>query len=172
MGRQQKHWTVLSTKQANSADARKHVADQGFEVLHLMFRAAPVRKVRKVLPLFPYYLLVRIDPRRDDWKVLNNTRGVRNVFLSDGIPCRVADADVQRFRDLENALGYYEHPQHSAPRFEPNATVEVREGWAKGCHGIYQGLVGPTHDRVKVLFSLLGNTFVREMKAFDLVAVT
>lgn len=164
-----RYWAVLKTKQASSVDARKHVANQDFEIFHPMYRERLRFGVRRVLPMFPYYLLVRINDRKQDWKVLSSTRGVSSVLTMSGEPSRVADEHVQEFRDLENELGYCELAEHEAPRFSEYQGVKGINGLFSGCEGIYQGIVG-SHERVRVLFRILGQPKVVEMKAFDLVA--
>jgi transcription antitermination factor NusG len=165
-----RYWTVLKTKQASSADARKNVSRQDFEFYHPMCRTRPDHGVRRVLPLFPYYLLVKINLRKENWKSLRSTRGVTDLFLSGDRPSRVPDEVVQHFRDLENDLGYCEIPEHDAPRFQTRQSVRAINGLFTDCEGEYQGLAGPSHERVRVLFRFLGVPKVVEMKAFDLVA--
>lgn len=149
-----------------------HVARQDFEILHLMYRSRPAFGVRRILPLFPYYLLVNIDPRNDQWKSLRNTRGVVNLFMSGDLPSRVPNDVVQEFVDSieKSDLGYYEVPEHEAPRFTARQSVRGLNGLFAGCEGEYQGLAGTTYERVRVLFRFLGVPKVVEMKAFDLVA--
>lgn len=163
-----RYWAVLKTKQASSKEARKHVANQDFEFYHPMYRERPVFGVRRVLPMFPYYLLVRINERKQNWRVLSNTRGVSSVLLMNGEPSRVSDEHVQSFRDLENELGYCELAEHEAPSFTERQGVRGINGIFAGCSGIYQGLAG-SRERVRVLFQILGRPKVVEMKAFDLV---
>ena len=170
MGRQQRFWSVLKTKQAASSDARQNVSAQDFEICHLMFRERPVRGVRRIRPLFPYYLLVRVDLRRD-WRVLHSTRGVSTLFMSGDKPAIVADHHVEKFRQIQNELGYYEDRDHGeAPRFSRGEDVVVRNGWMTDCEGVYQGLAGLGPERVKVLFVILGQPKVMEMSAFDLAS--
>src|SRR4029077_4881351 len=99
--RRKKYWTVLRTKQPNSADARRHILRCGFQILHLMYRKRPKDGVRKIMPLFPYYLLVRIDPNTEDWKSLNFMRGARCLIQNGNkMPAYVSDEDVKRFREI------------------------------------------------------------------------
>ena len=135
-----------------------------------MYRGSRNRGVRAILPLLPNYLLVRINVRRDRWQSLKSTRGVSDMFLVNELPSRVPDEDVQRFRDAENEMGYIVLAEHDAPRFHSNDPIHVHSGWLAGCTGIYQGLAGVSHERVKVLFSILGQPKVLEMSAFDLAA--
>ena len=167
-------WIVLATKQPNSADARRNISRQHFEILHLLYRKKRNRGIRKVMPLFPFYLLVRIDVRDESWKNLNYTRGVRRVFQNGcGGPAIVPDECVKMFKKMEadSPSGYVEVAEHEAPRFRQNETVEVREGWLRGCMGMYRGLAGASADRVRVLFSILGIPKVVELSAFDVAAV-
>ncbi len=171
MGSRRNHyWTVLKTKQTTSMEARQHVGRQGFEIYHPMYRSRPERGVRRNLPLFPYYLLVKVNTRVEQWKSLKSTRGVSHLFLSGERPARVPDEHVQQFRDIENDMGYVVLPEHDAPRFQSQEPVSVRSGWLAGCEGIYHGLAGNTHERVKVLFSILGKPQVLEVSAFDLAS--
>jgi transcription antitermination factor NusG len=166
MGRH-RYWALLKTKQANSADARRHVRRQGFEIYHPEYRSRQnLRNVRR-LPLFPFYLLVRVDVR-ERWQSLNSTTGVSHVFTSNELPSRVQDADIRRFRDIENRNGLVQLDQLLAPRFDPDQPVVATGGWVEGCEGIYQGLVGDSAARVRVLFSILGKPTVLEVSAFDL----
>ena len=169
--RRRKDWIVLATKQANSADARVHVARQGFDVLHLMYRMKRVKGVREVKPLFPFYLLVKTDLRDEQWKSLNGTRGVRRVLQCSGSPSVVAKEHVQKFREIEDEMGYVVPPGYEVPKFVLNEAVQVRDGWMTGCTGIYRGLVGTSHERIKVLFSILGIPKTIEFSAFDIAAV-
>jgi transcription antitermination factor NusG len=169
MGIRRRYWAVLKTKQASSKDARKHVSNQNFEFYHPMYRERLLHGVRRVMPMFPFYLLVRINERKQDWRVLCSTRGVSSVLLNGGVPSRVLDEDVQSFRDLENELGYCELEEHEPPRFTERQGVRAVNGLFAGCEGIYQGTV-KSHERVRVLFQILGRPKVVEMKAFDLVA--
>lgn len=169
MGIRHRFWLVLKTKQASSKEARKNVSNQDFEFYHPMYRERLHFGVRRVMPMFPYYLLVRVNEKKQNWRVLSSTRGVSSVLLSGDAPSRVPDEDVQGFRELENELGYCELAEHEAPRFTDRQGVRGVNGLFAGCDGIYQGIAG-SRDRVRVLFQILGRPKVVEMKAFDLVA--
>jgi transcription antitermination factor NusG len=170
MRTRQRYWTVLRTKQASSADARKYVVQQGFEIYHPLYRTRPEFGVRRILPLFPHYLLVRINVRRQQWQKLRHTRGVAMMFMSGDVPSQVGDEHVAHFRALENEMGYYEMPEHEAPRFTPWEPVIGLGGLFEGCEGVYQGIAGNSHERVRVLFHILGQPKVVEMKAYDLAS--
>jgi transcription antitermination factor NusG len=174
LGRQRhRFWTVLKTKQSSSSDARANVANQDFEFFHPTFRMRAVRGVRRVAPLFPFYLMVRVDERRQDWRALCSTRGVSCVLLSGDGPGQVPDAVVSDFRAIVDDTddGYYHDPQHDSPRFSPGAAVEGTRGLFEGKYGTYRGLAGNRGDRVRVLFDILGREAEFEVGVDDLVAV-
>ena len=89
---------------------------------------------------------------------------------AEGKPSRIRDEHVERFRELETDCGYYQHPDHVVPTFTSGETVVGVNGLFAGCEGVYQGLAGSSVERVRVLFHILGQPMVREMKAFDLTA--
>jgi transcriptional antiterminator RfaH len=162
---------VLRTKQAASTDAVVNVRNQNFEIFHPTFRRRPgARGVRRVSPLFPHYLMVRIRNCADDWSVLNNTRGVARVLLSGEQPARVPDRVVSDWRKLveETDDGYYHDPEHDGPSFVRGDEVRGLRGLFKGKLGVYRGLAGNRRDRVRVLFSILGRDAEFELSVYDL----
>ncbi len=163
-------WSLLKTKQASSRNAIINVGLQGFQVCHLMYRERRYRGERKVRPLFPNYLMVQIDTRRDDWKKLVSTRGVVHLFMSSNLPSRIPDRVIAYFRGLENSLGYVEIEEHETPRFTSGQTVMATSGLFEKKFGTYRALVGSRGDRVKVLFDILGKSAEFEVDAHSLVA--
>ena len=164
---------MLKTKQSSSSDARDNLRNQDFEFFHPTFRMRAVRGVRKVAALFPFYLMVRVDERRQDWRKLWYTRGVASVLMDGEQPGRVRDEHVERIRTLtdDTVDGYYHDPQHDSPRFPPNASVEGLRGLFEGKYGTYRGLAGNRGDRVRVLFNILGHEAEFEVGADDLALV-
>ncbi len=132
-----------------------------------------VRGVRRVAPLFPYYLIVRVTESLD-WRVLSSTRGVASVLMNGLVPGRVSDQSVEALCKLTNTIdGYYHDPaQAEHKRFRPGQAVEGLRGLFKDKFGIYRGLANErSSERVRVLFRILGREALFEMNADDLVAV-
>lgn len=171
--RKRRFWTALKTKQASSSDAVVNVRRQGFEYFHPQYRRRSVRGVRAVAPLFPYYLMVRVDDRKQDWRVLANTKGVTCVLMSGDRPGLVHDDRVAELRHLTDDTddGYYHDPDCEHHRFTPGESVEGLRGLFEGKFGIYRGLAGGSAARVRVLFSILGRDAEFEVYADDMRAV-
>jgi transcriptional antiterminator RfaH len=168
-----KFWMVVKTKQASSSDALQHIRNQEFEIFHPLFRLAPVNGVRKVAPLFPHYLLVRVDERYQDWKVLASTRGVDYILMCGDKPGHVSDQVIADLRQLtdDSYDGYYHDPEEDPPMFAKDCAVVGLRGLFVGKYGIYKGLAGTRGDRVRVLFNILGRESQFELNAYDLQAV-
>lgn len=164
-----KYWAVVKTKQSSSKDARVNLRNQDFEFFHLTFRARSVRGVRKVTALFPYYLIVRIDERKNDPRVIHSTKGVSTIVG------KVRNDDIRYFRSVTEKTddGQYRYvdPTHEAPRFDLESSVCGLRGLFHDKYGTYKGLAGNRGDRVRVLFNILGRDAEFEVNAVDLVAV-
>lgn len=167
-------WTVLKTKQASSRDAVANVRRQSFEYFHPMYRETLQRGVRRIAPLFPYYLMVRVDERKQDWRVLSSTKGVSNILLMDGKPGRVHDDRVAELRSLTDDTedGYYHDPKTEPPRFVAGEHVEGLRGLFEGKFGVYRGLAGNSASRVRVLFDILGKPTEFDVCAYDMRATS
>lgn len=126
-----------------------------------------VRGVRRITALFPYYLMVQVDKRKQDWKVLSSTKGVSYVLGT------VPDEDVARIRSLtdDTVDGYYHDPAHDHPQFNPGESVRGLRGLFNDKYGTYQGLAGNSAARVRVLFSILGRETEFEVRSDDLAHV-
>lgn len=150
-----------------------NIRRQGFEYFHPQFRRRAVRGVRLVAPLFPYYLMVRIDQRKNDWRVLSNTKGVSCILMDGLVPGKVRDEDVARLRSLTDDThdGYYVDPTCEHPQFTQGESVEGLRGLFQDKFGTYVGLAGNSAARVRVLFTILGREAEFEVRADDLQAV-
>lgn len=165
-----KYWIVLKTKQASSRDAVINVRNQTFEYIHPLFRKRAVRGIRQRAPIFPYYLLVRIDETKEqDWKVLSSTKGVSYVIAMSGKPSVVPNDFVRHLKKAINnsADGYYPDLTQEDQRFERGDIVEGVRGLFEDKYGTYIGLANEAH-RVRVLFSILGKDAEFEVRVDDL----
>jgi transcriptional antiterminator RfaH len=162
----------VKTKQPSSKEALTNVRNQGFDYFHPMMRLQSVRAVRRAVPVFPYYLMVRVDDRRSDWRALCSTRGVSYMLMDGERPGVVRDDVVEDLRRLseDNDDGYYHDASQEAPRFKPDSVVLGTRGLFQDHFGTYKGLAGNRAERVRVLFKILGKDAEFEVNAVDLVA--
>lgn len=163
-------WTVLSTKSLSGAEASRRIIQQGFELYLPLYREPPRKRVRRVAPLFPGYLFVRVG--RDNWKPLASTRDVRKIFMCGDLPASIADAEIEQLRSLENSHGFIEPDFAQPPGFVAGESVQATSGFFRDKFGKYVGLVDQSGARrVRVMFEMLGSQYVHEISAFDLARV-
>lgn len=165
-----KFWGVLATKSLSSGEAIRNVRAQAvYDLYHPKYRETPVRGVRKIAPLFPGYLFVRMT--LENWKPLASTRDVRRVIMFGDRPGWVDDDEVERLRSLENDVGYVEPAFAQPPAFAAGQSVEAKRGIFKDQFGEYVGLADHRGGhRVRVLFEIMGRQSEYEISAFDLQA--
>lgn len=78
-----KRWYVVYTRARGEAWAAGNLVRQDFEVYFPKIRqeVRHARRIRSVLaPLFPRYLLVRLDTENQRWRSVNGTFGVSHII--------------------------------------------------------------------------------------------
>lgn len=127
------HWYALQTR----ANHEKRLAEQlirrsveHFLPLYESMRRWKDRRVKLQLPLFPGYILVRIDAR-DRLRVLQ-TPGAARLVSSNGAPVPLPDSEIEALRRKLNGEVVVEpHPYLRIGR-----RVRVRNGTLAGFEGI------------------------------------
>lgn len=147
-------WYVAQLKPNGLQLARRNLGRQGFEIFCPMqhrTRRVRGREIPAVLPLFPGYFFVALDPARGDWRHVNNTRGVaRLITLDDTGPRPVPPALIDGLRARCDAEGVLLPPKS----FEIGDPVEVTSGPLAGFVSRVDTL--DPDRRIWVLLELMG----------------
>jgi transcription elongation factor/antiterminator RfaH len=149
-------WGVAQTETRREATAARFLADQGF-VTYL----PRIRVQKRVQPLFPSYLFVRIESR---WWNINQTIGVIALLTTGDAPARLRDNVIEIIKAKERG-GIVRLPDPNQLR--SGARVRITRGSFEGHIAIYQGMSGK--DRERVLLNLLGRKVLAEVHKQDLV---
>jgi transcription elongation factor/antiterminator RfaH len=106
-------WFVVNTRPKSERKAEWHLGAQGFRTFLPQFQKT-VRHARKLTtvrsPLFPGYLFIALDLKRDRWLSVRSTIGVLRLFMQDDRPAPVpvgivesliahSDGDLTRLDD-------------------------------------------------------------------------
>ena len=87
-------WFAVNTQPLAEARAQRHLENQGFRTFTPR-RRKTLRHARRMTmveaPLFPRYLFVAFDPRRDQWRRINSTFGVSRLVMRGEAPHPVPD---------------------------------------------------------------------------------
>jgi len=141
------YWAVAAV-QTNRADlVQEHLKRGGFETFNPKIRMPQ----KRVAPLFPGYVLVRIIVR---WYPVRWTPGVLRVLMDGERPAHLPDHIVTEIRSRE-VRGFVKLPKEPGA-LEIGQAVRIKTGLFMGEHAIYQGQ--PSQDREKVLLSWLGQS--------------
>ena len=148
-------WYVVQTRPRDEMRARRHLAQQGFEVYLPCFtkKCRHARRTQMVAtPLFPGYLFTRLDMARDRWRSINGTVGVNRLICHGDHPSPVPDGIVDDLRACEDERGML--PLASLPVLERGARVRIVDGAMSDHIGIYERMT--ESERIVILLDLLG----------------
>ncbi|HEX2448772.1 MAG TPA: transcription termination/antitermination NusG family protein [Methyloceanibacter sp.] len=148
-------WYVVRTQPHREAQAARQLENQAFRVfLPRFFKSRrQARKFETVLaPLFPRYLFIVLDLRRDRWRSVNGTFGVDRLLMRAGEPEPVPRGLVEQLAFAANA--------NSAVRFslglKEGQTVRLTAGPFAELMGKIESL--DDQGRVRILLEIMGGT--------------
>jgi transcription elongation factor/antiterminator RfaH len=91
-------WFAVNTQPLAEARAQQNLENQGFRTFMPRHRKM-LRHARKLTvveaPLFPRYLFMAFDPRRDQWRKVNSTFGVSRLVMRGEAPHPVPNGVIE-----------------------------------------------------------------------------
>ncbi|HTU65136.1 MAG TPA: transcription termination/antitermination NusG family protein [Steroidobacteraceae bacterium] len=150
-------WFLVLTKPASESVATEHLVRQGFQTYYprlALKRLSRGRWAERIVALFPRYLFIRLDPRRQGLSPVRSTRGVAGIvrFGTDAtvVPDDVVDGLIQR-EDRQSGVHRLRDggPQRGAP-------MNLVGGNLAGLDVVFEREAGD--ERSVVLLSLLGRS--------------
>jgi transcriptional antiterminator RfaH len=150
-----KTWSVVQTKPRSENLAREHLRQQKFKTLfpvEIKKRVVRGKLLEFIYPLFPGYLFVTFDFKRDRdrWPVINDTRGVKRLICSGAASPLFLTRD-----DIECLIGRCGEPVVAPSGYEDGKRVQIVLGPFADHIGICSGL--DEQGRLKVLITFLGS---------------
>jgi transcriptional antiterminator RfaH len=147
-----RRWFVVYCKSQREEFARLQLGARGVEVFLPKLRLPEyLERRRRIVPLFPNYLFVNIDPHRDFYTVLW-TPGVKRFVSAQtaGAPTAVDDGVVRFLRDQAGPDGVVA----GRADLQPGQSVEITRGPFEGLLGIIQRPPN-ARGRIRVLMQIL-----------------
>jgi transcriptional antiterminator RfaH len=152
-----RQWFVAYSKPRKETSAQLHLRRRGIEVFApRMLLPAYLERRTQLVPLFPNYLFVRIDPAEDFYTVLWAPGVSRFITSERGTPASLDDGIVEFLQGRADGDGII------AARADVHVGSEVEV-----TRGPFQGLAGiiarppDAKGRVKVLMRLLNRRAVK-----------
>ena len=141
-------WYLLQCKPRQDSRACEHLTRQGFECFNPSIFTQSLKGgsiKRKMQPLFPGYIFVRVRAE-DSWTSLQSTRGITRIVAFCGKPCRVNDAIISHLRErCANAQG--------SSALTPGDRIHVKVGPYTELDAVFISMDG--EERVMLLLNVL-----------------
>ena len=147
-------WVVVETEAQHEHMARLLIMRLGYETY-----LPRIRDRKRITPLFPRYLFVRIIDR---WYPVRWTPHVLRILMPGD--CPASDPKLESFmmdirKQERNGLVKLPDTEH---RLKKGQKVRITGGSFEGQIGLYEGMSGK--DRARVLLELLGRKVTVELK--------
>ncbi len=143
-------WYLAQTLPNKEASAQMRLDAQGFRnfLPRRMKTVRHARQLRRVnAPLFPRYLFVALDLDRDQWRSVNGTFGVSNLFMAEDRPLAVPIGVV------ETLLLSCDNPALESD-LHPGQHVRLIQGPFTEALGVLDRL--DARGRIEVLLNIMG----------------
>jgi len=158
-------WYLVYAKPRQEEVARFNLQQQGFEAyvpLYKKFKKTEQGPVAVFEPMFPRYLFFRPTSSGQSLSSVRSTRGVTTLVRFGFEPALVADALIDRIRQLENERNEATLQQTSDVR--AGQRVRLRHTALGDVEGLVQSV---SSKRVAVLLEILGRPAVVQVEYFQ-----
>lgn len=146
-------WYATYTKPGKEAFVECQMQHKGISLLFpkLLISVTSARRAkRRIVPLFPNYLFVRIQASHE-YDCVRWTPGVSYILSFNGTPAPIDDAIIQFLQQHTSSEGCIT----AQPTVTPGQETQISDGPFAGLSGVIQHPPN-ARGRVKVLLSLLG----------------
>ena len=152
-----KRWCAVYSKPQKEDFAQWHLQLKGLEVfLPKLVLPECTRRPKRIVPLFPSYLFVRLDITSEEPSYVIWAPGVKRFVSFNGVPATIDDETIDFLMNRADTNGQIS----AASNLKPGQQVRITGGPFDGLTGLIQE-PPDAKGRVKVLMTLLN----REVKA-------
>jgi transcriptional antiterminator RfaH len=147
----ERQWYVAYSKPQKEDYARFHLSAKGLEVFfpQLLFPHS-AKKHKRLVPLFPNYLFVRLKLFSEEFSYAKWSPGVSRIVSFNGVPASIHDSIVHFLMSQMNGQGIIE----ARPNLRSGQEVRITGGPFDGLVGIIQEAPN-ARGRIKILLQLL-----------------
>jgi len=146
-----KHWYAVYSKPQKEEFAKRQLQLKGIEVfLPKLILPECARRPRRIVPLFPSYLFVRIDSVTEECFYVMWSPGVKRLVCFNGVPAAIDDEIINFLMNHSDANGQIA----ASSNLRPGQRVRINGGPLDGLVGLIEEPPN-ARGRVKVLMQLL-----------------
>ena len=159
-------WYTVSTSCNKELMALFNLKKQNFESYYPRYKKITkhARKLKTVIkPLFPGYLFVNIDVKKQSWSKINSTFGVKSLITMGSKPVSISEKIIQDLKGREDINGIT-NIITDVPYLKGDKIL-INDGPLQGKIGVFDGL--SADKRIKVLFEILGRNLALSVSAMS-----
>ena len=140
------NWYLIKTKPRQENVAIKNLENQEYSTY------CPTIKIKNNnVVLFPGYIFIHLDKKRENWSPIRSTKGVLN-FVRFGLNFAQAPDTVIEFLKANELIN--KEKFINLNKFKPGEKVQITDGVFKNCVAIFKS--SKSQERVLLLMNILG----------------
>ena len=141
-----RNWYLIKTK-----SRQEHVAIKNLENQEYSTYCPTVTINNKSIVLFPGYLFIYLDKKKENWSPIRSTKGVVN-FVRFGLNFALVPDTVIEFLKANQLIN--KEKLKNLNKFKSGDKVLIKDGVFKNCVAIFKS--SKSEERVILLMNLLG----------------
>jgi len=141
-----KNWYLIKTK-----SRQEHVAIKNLENQEYITYCPTVTIKNKHIVLFPGYLFIYLDNKKENWSPIRSTKGVVN-FVRFGLNFAQVPDTIIKFLKANELIN--KEKLNNLNRFKSGDKIQITDGVFKNCVAIFKS--SKSKERVLLLMNILG----------------
>ena len=141
-----RNWYLIKTKTRQENIAIQNLKNQEYSTY-----CATVKIDNKHVVLFPGYIFIHLDNKKENWSPIRSTKGVVN-FVRFGLNFAQVPDNVIEFLKANQLIN--QEKLENLNQFKSGDKVQITDGVLKNCVAIFKSF--KSDDRVILLMNLLG----------------
>jgi transcriptional antiterminator RfaH len=141
-----RNWYLIKTKTRQENIAIQNLKNQEYSTY-----CATVKIDNKHVVLFPGYIFIHLDNKKENWSPIHSTKGVVN-FVRFGLNFAQVPDTVIEFLKANQLIN--KEKLENLNQFKSGDKVQITDGVLKNCVAIFKSF--KSDDRVILLMNLLG----------------
>ncbi|MFT4561420.1 MAG: transcriptional antiterminator RfaH [Gammaproteobacteria bacterium] len=153
-------WHLVYAKRRQEKTAARNLTDQDYEVFLPLCSVVHSRRgtrPARVEPMFPRYLFVRLEPKKDNYSPIRSTPGVAHLVRFGDRFARLPDEFLAQLLAGANDQGIIEQ---ALPKITSGDKILITDGVMAGYEAIFTSTL--SKERVELLLSFAGRTMKLE----------
>ena len=156
-----KNWYLIKTKTRQENIAIQNLKNQEYSTY-----CATVKIDNKHVVLFPGYIFINLDNKKENWSPIHSTKGVVD-FVRFGLNFAQVPNNVIEFLKANQLIN--KEKLKNLNKFKPGDKVQITDGVFKNCVAIFKSF--KSDERVILLMNILGQQQAINIKQESLIGL-